>query len=53
MPGEVIEISKNGLHVCTKKGILLIKQVHPESSKPMDAKSFSLGRNMSAGDKFL
>ncbi len=47
--GEVTAISKEGLMVSTGQGALLIKKVHLESSKPMDAKSFAVGHQLSVG----
>jgi len=49
---EVIEITKKGFVVATPKGALQITKVHPESSKPMDAKSFCAGYSIQEGSKF-
>ena len=51
-PGELVEIVEDGLVVATEADLLLIKKVHLESSKAMDAKSFSVGHEIQPGDKF-
>jgi len=51
-PGEICDISSKGIVVATGQGTLLIKKVHPESSKAMDAASFAAGHKIAAGYKF-
>lgn len=51
-PGELIEILDNGFLVAAGTSCLLIREVHLESSKRMDAKSFSIGHEISPGYKF-
>jgi len=51
-PGEVIRSSKEGLFVATGQGSLVIKKVHYESSKPMDAAAFSRGHELKEGSLF-
>jgi len=51
-PGTVIEVASSGIAVACGSGCLLLEILHPESSKPMDAKSFSLGHQVHAGDRF-
>jgi len=48
-PGDIIEITKEGFTVVTGKGALLIKKVHLESSKMMDASSFVAGHKIEVG----
>lgn len=50
--GQVIDISKGCFTVATGQGGLQISCVHPESSKPMDAKSFVAGHKLGIGFKF-
>ena len=50
-PGTVIDINKNGVLVSTGKQSLLIKQVHPQSGKPMEARSFASGRKLIVSSK--
>lgn len=52
IPGEVVDISKEGLIVQTGEGTLCLNTVHPESSKPMDIKSFIAGHKIGVGFKF-
>ena len=49
IPGEILAISKQGFIVNTSQQALLVKKVHPESSKPMDAKSFVVGHKLDVG----
>ncbi len=49
LPGAVVSLEAEGFVVKTGKGHLLIKRVHPESSRPMDAKSFTVGHRVTRG----
>ena len=51
-PGEVVEILQKGFIIKTKQQGLLIKDVHLEASKPMDANSFIRGHRLDAGFVF-
>lgn len=51
-PGTVSEVSKEGITVATGGGGLLIKKVHLQDSKPMDAHSFVAGHRIEKGLKF-
>ena len=50
-PGEVVAIQPEGFVVATQDQELLIRQVHPESAKAMDAKSFIAGHKLKVGDR--
>lgn len=50
-PGVILEIVKEGFIVSTGKEVLLVRQVHPESGKEMDAASFARGHRMKIGDR--
>ncbi|MFA6378233.1 MAG: methionyl-tRNA formyltransferase [Candidatus Omnitrophota bacterium] len=52
VPGEVLAILKDGFIVRAGHGALLIKKVHLESSRLMDAKSFISGYKMKIGFRF-
>jgi methionyl-tRNA formyltransferase len=52
-PGTVLEISKHGITVATGRGTLLIKKVHFQDSKPMEAHDFIIGHDMPVGYKFI
>ena len=52
-PGEVIDIAKDGFIVVAGKDTLKISQVHLESAKPMDAKSFLAGHKLGIGFRFV
>lgn len=51
-PGEVVAVLKDGFVVRCGHGALLVKKVHLESSRLMDAKSFIVGHKISIGFKF-
>lgn len=51
-PSAVTSIEKNGFTVAAGQNGLLVKVVHLESSKEMDAYSFVQGRGLNIGDKF-
>jgi methionyl-tRNA formyltransferase len=52
VPGEVLAILKDGFIVRAGRGALLVKKVHLESSRLMDAKIFISGYKMSVGFRF-
>jgi len=51
-PGTVSEVTKEGIAVAAGGGGLLIKEVHLQDSKPMDAHSFVVGHSIKTGFKF-
>ena len=51
-PGTILETCKTGVIVSTGNGLLLIKEVHLQDSKPMDAHSFVIGHDLKVGHKF-
>ncbi len=52
-PGSIISADKMGLVVATADVGLLIKKVHLENSKPMDAHSFLIGHPIKIGFQFI
>jgi len=50
--GQIIAIHKKGIVTATGRFKLLIKRVHPESGKPMDAQSFGAGSRLGPGSVF-
>jgi methionyl-tRNA formyltransferase len=48
-----MDISRSGLLVATGRDSLLVKQVHPESSKAMDASSFAAGHKIVKGSRLF
>lgn len=50
--GEIVNISKNGIEVAAKKGILLIKEIKPEGKPKMDAYAWTNGAKLKTGDRF-
>jgi methionyl-tRNA formyltransferase len=53
VPGEVLAILKDGFVVRCGRGALLVKKVHLESSRLMDAKSFVVGHKIEVGFRFI
>ncbi|MGE0268900.1 MAG: methionyl-tRNA formyltransferase [Candidatus Omnitrophota bacterium] len=51
-PGEILAIEKQGMTVGTRSGALLIKEIHPHSSKRMTADEFTRGYPVKPGDVF-
>lgn len=49
-PGEIVEVGKDGFLVQAGDGVVLVRRVHPESSRPMDARAFLAGHGLSAGE---
>jgi methionyl-tRNA formyltransferase len=51
-PGSVVKLIPEGIAVACKGGSLLLKDVQLESSKVMDARSFSIGHQVRIGTVF-
>ena len=51
-PGAILDINREGIVVATGHQSLLIRQVQPESGKPMEARSFASGQKLSNTCKF-
>lgn len=51
-PGEVIQILPDGIIVVTGQGALCLREVHLESSKPMNIKNFLSGHKAGIGFRF-
>jgi methionyl-tRNA formyltransferase len=49
--GVILEIQKDGIVLSTGKDDILIRQVHPESAKQMDAASFARGHQLKVGSR--
>lgn len=52
LPGQITGISKESLEVAAGNGVLEIRKVHLEASKPMDIKSFMAGHKLGIGFRF-
>lgn len=50
-PGEIAEITKEGISVATKKDNLIIEELQLEGRKKMKAEEFIIGHKMKAGEK--
>lgn len=51
-PGTILSVTKEGIVVATGKDGLLLKEVHPQSAKPMSAHAFAVGQRLKAGGCF-
>jgi methionyl-tRNA formyltransferase len=51
-PGEIVKISKDGIAVAAKKGILLITELKPEGKPKMDAYAWTNGVQLKIGGMF-
>lgn len=52
LPGTILRINKDGILVATAKEALLIRQVHPESGKPIPAQAFASGQRLQVETRF-
>jgi methionyl-tRNA formyltransferase len=52
-PGEIVKIDKNGIHIATAKGAILVKELQMEGKKKMSAEEFLNGTPLKAGQKFI
>lgn len=50
-PGEIVNVTKDEIHVMTKKGILVLNELQLEGKKRMDTLSFLRGYQVNIGDK--
>ncbi|NLE64333.1 MAG: methionyl-tRNA formyltransferase [Elusimicrobia bacterium] len=50
VPGEIIEVHKDGFFVQAGEGALLVRRVHPANSHAMDARAFLAGHRIKVGD---
>lgn len=51
-PGTILAITKEGIIVATGKDALVLKEVHPQSAKPMSAHAFAVGQRLLVGSCF-
>lgn len=51
-PGEIVNISKDGIAVGTQNGVLLIKELKPEGKPQMDAYAWTNGVQLKTGSIF-
>lgn len=51
IPGEITDVSKDKISVCTGKGTLIINELQLEGKKRMNTESFLRGYNVEKGEK--
>lgn len=50
LPGQIVDISKDGLYVATGKGIMVIEELQLEGKRKMTAQEFTAGHQIQYGD---
>ncbi len=50
-PGEIVNVTKDEIHVMTKQGVLVLNELQLEGKKRMDTLSFLRGYQVKIGDK--
>ncbi len=52
-PGEVLNVKKEGIEIgCGHGSIYIVEELQPEGRRAMNAYAFTLGENVTRGDKF-
>jgi methionyl-tRNA formyltransferase len=52
-PGKIIKINKQGIHVATTKGAVVIKELQMEGKKKISADEFVSGYSLKTGQRFI
>lgn len=52
-PGEIIKIDKQGLHIASPKGAVVVKELQPEGKKKMNVDEFLRGHPLKVGQRFV
>jgi methionyl-tRNA formyltransferase len=52
-PGQILEVSKDGIVVATGKGEMIIKELQPEGKRIMKAAEFIAGHKITTSDRFI
>jgi methionyl-tRNA formyltransferase len=50
-PGEIVEVSKDAIHVATGDGVLAVERLQPEGRRAMTAREFLAGRPLHPGGR--
>lgn len=53
IPGEILDITKEGILVATSEGAILLKEVQLEGKKRMSAYEFACGKRLKKGDLLM
>lgn len=53
IPGEILEITKDGILIATSEGAILLEEVQQEGKKRMSAYEFACGKRLKKGDLFM
>ena len=52
VPGTIIEVTKQSIHVATGDGVLALKEIQPSNSKRLTVAQYLAGHRVSAGQRF-
>lgn len=52
VPGTIIEVTKQSIHVATGDGVLVLKEIQPSNSKRLTVAQYLAGHRVSAGQRF-
>jgi len=52
VPGTIIEVTKQSIHVATGDGVLALKEIQPSNSKRLNVAQYLAGHRVSAGQRF-
>ncbi|GMR17955.1 MAG: methionyl-tRNA formyltransferase [Gammaproteobacteria bacterium] len=51
-PGQIVDINKQGIHVCTGDGVLILTRMQAPGGRVLDAKTFANGQRLKIGSGF-
>lgn len=52
VPGTIIEVTKQSIHVATGDGVLALREIQPSNSKRLTVAQYLAGHRVSAGQRF-
>ncbi|KAF4515917.1 hypothetical protein B566_EDAN000153 [Ephemera danica] len=52
VPGTIVEVTKQSVHVATGEGVLALKEIQPSNSKRLTVAQYLAGHRVSAGQRF-
>lgn len=52
VPGTIIDVTKQTIHVATREGVLALREIQPANSKRLTVMQYLAGHRLSAGQRF-
>ena len=52
VPGTIIDVTKQTIHVATREGVLALREIQPANSKRLTVMQYLAGHRVSAGQRF-